>query len=99
MKNFSCPTCKRKQALKHLFLMGKLSTWNCDNCNRLLKPKNLSNKSNYIGMAVIVIPGYILLHIVKMPFRPAMLFLTLLGILFYLASLVYFYKTTYLEEV
>lgn len=99
MNNFSCPKCKTKQSLKHLYLMSKYSTWECDSCTVVLKPKDITGMSNYISMYTTIFFGYILLFVFKVHFLKTMLLLVLLGCFIYLGSLVYFYKTTYLEEV
>lgn len=79
--------------------MSMYSSWRCHKCNAQLKPKNISGISNYIGAIGVIIPGYILLFYFKISFLLTMAILTSIGVLLYLVSLVYFYKTTLLEEV
>lgn len=98
MKHFICPRCYASQELKHLYFMSMNSTWRCPRCNILLKPKNLTGMSNYIGMVIVVIPANILLFFFKLSFLKTITIVCILGIFFYLFSLLYFYKTTIFEE-
>src|SRR5690606_18217516 len=98
MNNFTCPRCNTKQKVKHLYWMSMHSSWRCHKCNAVLKPKNITGMSNYVGIFVVVIPAYILLFFFKSSFLKTIVIVSILGLLFYIFSLFYFYITIVLEE-
>lgn len=99
MEYFSCSNCKKKQPFKRIYLMSKISTWRCYNCDVLLKPQNLTGASNTLGFISYVVPGYLGLYYFKIGFLNSMLVGLVCGIVFYILSLFYYYKRTILKEV
>lgn len=97
-KHFQCPNCHSKQNLKHLYWMSKYSMWPCHSCGVQLKPKNISIISNLIGILIVVIPANIMLYRWHFSLWKTFLICMLIGGIFYLFSLIYFYRTTELEQ-
>jgi len=97
-KTFTCPVCGEKQPTKKIFFLSNLSKWECKNCKSIIKPKSLSNKAWIFGFLSFVLPAYYSIFILKKELLESMSLGLLFGIIAYLISLVYFYKTIEFEE-
>jgi len=56
LKPYSCPNCKQKLPIKHLFLLGNNTNVQCKHCHMFSKPEHMNMWYASIGFLSVVVP-------------------------------------------
>lgn len=78
--------------------MSNSSQWHCGNCDTLIMPKKLTNRTFAFGFLAVIVPSYFCIFHLKYTLIPSLLIGFAFGILAYCISLIYFYYNTEFEK-